>query len=176
MISWCMENSKGFGICSLINEEISLIGTYVKVHSVLKHYENGELDIIVKGSVRIIVKDISIHPDGYHLGLVDDYSDLITSVDENAASELKNSFLKLIKLVDFKLDDKFWNSFERRKLKSFKLAEKSGLNLEQQQELITLTDENSRISYLINHLDRMNREIKLKSALKKIISADGYLN
>jgi Lon protease-like protein len=176
MIEWCVENNIGFGICSLIKGDISHVGTFVKIHSILKRYENGELDIIVKGTGRISVSEISIHPDGYHLGTIEEYSDLLTIVNDGAIENLKEIFLKLINLVDFRLDNTFWESFDRTKLKSFKLAEKSGLSLEQQQELITLTTEKSRINFLIEHLENLNKEIREKSALKKIIASDGYLN
>ncbi len=176
MINWCLETNSGFGVCSFLNDEISRIGTYVRIDTLLRKYENGEMDIIVKGTGRISITEISLHPDGYHLGTADEYSDITSVINERTLSVLKNSFVNLISLVDFKLDENFWKSFERTNLKSFKLAEKSGLSLEQQQELITITNENSRIDYLINHLSKLNKDIQEKSILKKIIAADGYLN
>ncbi|QQS38036.1 MAG: LON peptidase substrate-binding domain-containing protein [Ignavibacteriales bacterium] len=176
MINWCLENNSGFGVCSFLNDEISRIGTYVRIDTILRKHENGEMDIIVKGMSRISIIDISIHDDGYHLGNTLDYSDITSAINEKSLSVLKNSFESLISQVDFKLDESFWKSFERTNLKSFKLAEKSGLSLDQQQELITITNENSRIDFLINHLEKLNKEIQEKSVLKKIIAADGYLN
>lgn len=176
MINYCLETNSGFGICSFLNDEISRIGTYVRVETLLRKYENGEMDIIVKGTGRISINEITLHTDGYHLGTADEYSDITSVINERTLSVLKNSFVNLVTLVDFKLDESFWKSFERTNLKSFKLAEKSGLSLNQQQELITITNENSRIDFLINHLEKLNKEIKEKSLLKKIIAADGYLN
>lgn len=176
MINWCLDNNSGFGVCSFLNEEISRIGTYVRVDTLLRRYETGEMDIIVKGTGRLSISEISLQPDGYHLGLAKEYSDISSVINEKSLSVLKNSFESLISLVDFKLDESFWKSFERTNLKSFKLAEKSGLSLDQQQELITITNENSRIDYLIDHLEKLNKEIQEKSLLKKIIASDGYLN
>ena len=52
MVRYCEENDEGFGIVSKIDETISDIGCYAKLAEIINVYDNGSLDIIVKGIKR----------------------------------------------------------------------------------------------------------------------------
>ena len=61
-------------------------------------------------------------------------------------------------------------------LKSFKIAEKSGLTLIQQQELLTIKEENKRLHYLIDHFDKLTEKLEKNMTVRQIILGNGYLN
>jgi len=78
--------------------------------------------------------------------------------------------------VNFKLDNSFWDNYLHFPSKSFKIAEKSGLSLVQQQRLLSLQDENERIGFLLVHLNSIEKKIEQSATVKEIILGDGYID
>lgn len=176
MIKQCLKEESGFGIVAPKANELAKIGSYVVISHVLKKYKNGELDIIVEAKKRFSIKNIFTHPDGYLIADVEDYFDIQPDANPNLVNEMEQMFEKIVNKYDLELEDTFWARYNSAKLKSFKLAEKSGLTLEQQQTLLNLRDENRRISFLINHFEKLDEEINKNIELRNIILGDGYLN
>jgi Lon protease-like protein len=176
MINECLETEKGFGIVTPIDKELSKIGSYVVIPQILKKYENGEMDIVVEAKYRFKIKNVNSHPDGYLVATVEDYYDLQPDANPTLVYEMKEIFEKILDKYEFKLEDSFWNQYHNAKNKSFKIAEKSGLSLNQQQTLLSLQDENRRINFLIEHLEKLDEEIIKNAGLRNIILGDGYLN
>lgn len=176
MISKCLEEKTGFGIVSLLKDDLSQIGTYVVIDKVLKTYLTGEMDIIVKGVKRFFIIDHEIHPEGYYVATIKDYKDNPGETDIILIEEMEIKFENLIDKINYKLEDKFWKNYKSSKLKSFKVAEKSGLTLEQQQVLLSMRHESMRITFLIEHFEKLDAMLNENSALKQIIIGDGYIN
>jgi ATP-dependent Lon protease len=176
LLQKCLTNNSGFGIVASIDKRISDVGVYVKVTQILKTYLNGELDIVVQGVERFLINSTSLHPDGYYVADVEKYDDENIMIDPRLNDELKSEFEEIVELANFKLEDAFWNNLNSAKLKSYKIAEKSGLNYEQQQELLVLKNENERLSYLINYFILIKDKVDRADTIKKIIMNDGYLN
>ena len=176
MINKCLETENGFGIIAPMGKELAKIGSYVTISQVLKRYENGELDIVVEAQGRFSIKQISSHQDGYLLADVEDYFDIQTDASPALLDEMEELFEKILRRFDYKLENSFWNRYQFSKIKSFKIAEKSGLSLTQQQTLLTLQDEDRRLNFLISHFEKLNEDMHKNEGLKNIILGDGYLN
>lgn len=176
LLQKCLTDNSGFGIVASIDKRISDVGVYVKVTQILKTYLNGELDIVVQGVERFLINSTSLHPDGYYVADVEKYDDENIMIDPRLNDELKSEFEEIVELANFKLEDAFWNNLNSAKLKSYKIAEKSGLTYEQQQELLVLKNENERLSYLINYFILIKDKVDRADTIKKIIMNDGYLN
>ena len=176
LLQKCLKENSGFGIVASIDNRISDVGVYVKVNQILKTYLNGELDIVVQGIERFLINSTSLHPDGYYIANVEKYIDENVIADPRLNDELQNEFEEIVELANYKLEDVFWNNLKSAHLKSYKIAEKSGLTYEQQQELLILKNENERLSYLINYFISIKDKVDRADAVKKIIMNDGYLN
>lgn len=176
LLQKCLSQNSGFGIVASINKRISDVGVYVKVSSVLKTYLNGELDIVVQGIEKFLINTTSIHLDGYYTADVEKYLDDDSVTDLKLMDELQTEFEEVVELANYKLEDAFWNNLKSAKLKSYKIAEKSGLTYEQQQELLILKTENERLNYLINYFVSIKDKVDKASEVKKIIMNDGFLN
>lgn len=176
LLQKCLSENSGFGIVASMDEGISDIGVYVKVSSVLKTYLNGELDIVVQGLERFLINSTSLHLDGYYIAEVEKYLDADSVTDANLVDELITEFEEVVELANYKLEDAFWNNLKSAKLKSYKIAEKSGLVYEQQQKLLIFKTENERLTYLINYFVNIKNKVDKTSEVKKIIMNDGYLN
>lgn len=177
MLNRCLSSGEGFGIAAQIRDEISKVGTHVKVSEIMKEYENGESDIIVHGLRRIVIIEYHQHQDGYFEALVEPYNDLKEiSINQFAVEELRIKFKEIIEKVNFKIEDSFWINYLKNPKKSFKIAEKSGLTLTQQQKLLSIQDENKRVDYLREHFEKLEEQIEKNSVMKTIILGDGYIN
>ena len=178
LINKCLEHVTGFGIVSKIGDTISEVGVYVEISDVTKIYESGELDIVVAGKWRFKRMDSEMHPDGYYLSEVNRIKDQETDGDlnYNLFFALKQRVQEMLKLVNFNVSHGFWEALEKTNLKSFKIAEKSGLSILQQQELLTIRSENKRLSYLLDHFEKLEAKLEENKMMREIILGDGYLN
>ena len=178
LINKCLGNSTGFGIVSKIGDKISEVGVYVEIAKVIKIYESGELDIVVAGKWRFKRKNIEMHPDVYYLSDVSRIKDNDSEGDLNfnLFFTLKQRVQEMLKLVNFNVNQGFWDNLEKTNLKSFKISEKSGLSILQQQELLTIQRENKRLSYLLDHFEKLEAKLEENKMMREIILGDGYLN
>jgi Lon protease-like protein len=176
LLQKCLSENSGFGIVAFIDKRISDVGVYVKISNVIKTYINGEIDIVVQGIERFLIYSTSLHLDGYYLASVEKYNDDITSVDPGLIDVLQTEFEEIIELANYNLEEKFWIKLKSTKLKSYKIAEKSGLSYEQQQELLILKNENERLNYLISYFTSIKDKVNGAGNIKKIIMNDGYIN
>jgi Lon protease-like protein len=175
MINRCLNDKIGFGIITMVGNELSRIGSFVKINEVIQQHPNGELDIIVEGIKRFQTTDIKTHPDGYYQAFTKDYSDYEVNIDDSLQFQLKEKFEALLEKFSFQLDEVFWQNYQQSKRKSFKIAEKAGLTLDQQQQLLSLKNENKRMLFLIDHFEKLDKEISKNLATRAIVLSDGYL-
>ncbi len=177
MINKSINDNEPFGIVSKIDLEISKVGCLVNVDSVLKIYENGSMDIIVNGLERFKILSTSFHKDGYMLAEKEKYFDLDNlGYNISVYEKTLDIFTNILDRTAIELGQSFWTSLESAKIKSFKLAEKSGLNLEQQQTLLSLQSENKRLDFLLEHFEKIDNYLDSNQTVKDIIAGDGYLN
>lgn len=176
MINRCLDEKAGFGVVSLILKEASKIGSYVEIATVVNRNEKGEMDIIVKGISRFKILETAKHSDGYLIASVVEYKDLSDEININLLNELRENFEEIINKVNFTLEDSFWKNYDETAFKSYKIAEKSGLNLKQRQKLLTLRKENERINFLLDHLSKLEKKIAESITTGAIIMGDGYIN
>jgi Lon protease-like protein len=177
MVTDAIHHDEGFGVVSNLENRISEIGCYVKVDEVIKSYDNGSMDIIVKGYDRfkILNKDVTIY--GYYEATIIPYFDEESVlVNDINVIKLIDIFKDIVEYSQLSLSDNYWRNLSNTNLKSFKIAEKCGLTLNQQQDLLVLRNENERIEYLMNHFDRLNKYIENTNEVKNLMMNDGYLN
>jgi uncharacterized protein len=176
MINQCIKVNSGFGIVSVIHDNISDIGCYSKVENITQTFKNGDFDIIVSGGKRIKIISTDIHSDGYKTAEVINYRDTNSKADQIIINELRLKLERMVDEIDFKLEKEFWINFENSSIKSFKAAEKAGLSLSKQQKLLNLRNENNRMLFLIDHLDELYIKVKRENLLKDFILRDGFIN
>jgi len=176
LINRILDENSGFGVVPYINDKVSEIGVYVEVTDITKRYDSGELDIIVKGTDRFFRKTLNIHEDGYYISSVEKYNDVSSDISETLIDKLKLKFTNLLQKANYNLDESFWKKLDTVQIKSFKIAEKSGLTIIQQQDLLLLQDENKRLNYLIDHFDELENRLEGELSQQEIILGNGYLN
>lgn len=177
MVNRCIAHNEGFGIASKIDLELASVGCYVVIDKITKEYEDGRKDIVVKGMERFRINTTSLHRDEYILADVTPYTDT-----QEAKADVLIFEKALVVLQDIldkagvTVEDSFWSNLTKSKKKSYKLAEKSGLNIKQQQDLLTLQNEDHRLTFILEHLERVEEFIEKDKAIKNIVAGDGYIN
>lgn len=176
MVNKCLSERSGFGIVTRLDNQLSKVGCYVEIDDVMQRFNNGEMDISVVGKGRFFIENVASHTDKYLIAEVSEYEDLKSNVNPSLLLKLHSSFERVIEKTNFQLEDAFWRNFERTELKSFKLAEKSGLSLQQQQSLLVFREEDQRVSYLIEHYENLEKQISESSTIRSLVMSDGYIN
>ena len=177
LINWCKTEREGFGIVSKIDSTISTVGCYVDVIEVINVFENGSMDILVKGRERFQTTSTELHPHGYIVaGVIPYFDDEQYSYPQPIEETTITKFKDILDRTAVEFDKKYWNNFDRSVFKSFKIAEKSGLNLQQQQSLLLLRSETDRLRFLFKHFEKLEEYLDRKDVLKDIIAGDGYIN
>lgn len=176
MINKCLDEKSGFGIILETEGVLSKVGCYVLIDRVTKTYENGEMDITVVGVNRFSVVEVQNHFDGYHVASVKEFNDSSYVTDSGLISNTQNLLEEILGKLNFEVGEKFWKKFDSAELKSFKLAEKAGLSLNQQQNLLTLQTENKRLDFLMRHFEDLKKKLDENSISREIILGDGYIN
>lgn len=176
LIKESLERDTGFGIVARFGDKISDVCTYVKVEKVIKRYPGGESDIIVRGISRYLIEKVELHPVGYLTATVEPYDDITEIKDHNKEIQLIILFEEFLSKLNFSLPEEYWESLRNSRNKSFKLAEKAGLTIEQQQEFLIIRSENLRLNFLIDHLNNLEKRYSQQELIQKLIIQDGYLN
>lgn len=171
LISECLENKSTFGIPTYLNDHIPGVGTEVDIIELVKKYENGEMDITVKG--KSIFKLINFYKKApnklYSSG---DVENLHISFDSNSTIK-KDVLTKLQDLFRFAGLEKQVN-FNPEQHVSYLIAHTIGLSLEQEYELLSINDEQKRLEYISGHLTRILPVVSEFEHMKEKIKMNGH--
>ena len=170
LISECVEQGTTFGIPTFIGNIIKGYGTEVKITQLTKRYEDNRMDIKTKG-VRIFrIVDFQNPVQGklYAGGEVEFVdSDGLNDYLNPKLLSLTEEFYEILKLnVDFLGTD--YQPF------SYRIAHKIGLSPTEEYKLLTITSEEERQQYIIQHLKRTLPVIKEIERTKAIIAMNGH--
>ncbi len=164
-------NKTTFGIPAFINKVIQPIGTELRLLSIEKKYDNGELDIKTLGVGVFKTEEFysttpnKLYPgaDIKRLTLQDD-SDLI--LNEKILTQVEKLFQLLI------IDKKTPKSPSRFRI--FDIAHYIGLDIDQEYALLTIPSELERQQFVHAHLQRLIPTVKNMEESKKRAKMNGH--
>jgi len=82
---------------------------------------------------------------------------------------------KLFEETYIQIDPKYFEYLKQAEYKSYKIAEKAGLTMEQRQQLLEIQGENERLHYLLKHIETLKASITPEIKARILIMNDGYL-
>ena len=172
LVKECFAGQKPFGIPAVINGKVAEYGTLVTIVEIAKEYENGEMDIITRGTLVFrILEVIKKIPEKLYSGAIVNYpengevyhrKDLMQFVVK-AIREL-HRMLNITK--DFRKPDEELNAYD--------IAHHAGLSLEEEYELLGLFREEQRQEYLKRHLGKVLPVIAEMEVLKERVKLNGH--
>lgn len=152
LIRECAEQKKPFGIPVVIDGEVREYGTLTDLVSIEKTYDNGEMDIRVRGRrVFRILEIIREVPDKLYTGAIVHYPPNHRKGSKELMDLIVQSVRKLHSLMQVarefrKPDDE---------LLSYDVGHDSGLSLQEEYEMLSLLHERQRQEYLKLHLGKV---------------------
>ncbi len=171
LIQECFQDKKPFGIPTVLQGQISEIGTLVDILSIEKEHENGEMDIKTTGvkvfTLLEIIKDI---PNKLFMGGIVTYpNNVAVGIDHKMKNILETLryFHQLLELTkEYKKED--------ADLTTYDIAHHVGMSQEQEYELLQLLREDQRQEYIQRHLKKIIPTIEELKNLKKRIQMNGH--
>lgn len=175
LISECITDGRAFGVNFIEGSHMHAVGCTARVTQVSQRYPDGRLDIIVQGSSRYRVLDVSSDAAPYIIADVDAIEDEPHTVDPLLAEQCALKFNTIIELV-YGADGPMFDPALRPDVPaSFLMAPKAGMDNSQKQSLIEMTSEVERLEYLHDHLAAIIPSVQKAELTQRIIQNDGYL-
>ena len=177
MIGLCLAEQTQFGIHLKSTGMLHPIGTVVDI-TLLRRYEDGRMDILVKGKYRHKISRINTNTTPYYLAdsmVYEDRED--EEVNVTALMECLDLYNRVVRAIPdlqarrYSLED----ILEMTLMPSFIFATKSGLNVKQKQELLEMKSESKRIEMLTEILRVVVPKLEEHTLRERIVMSDGYL-
>ena len=171
LITESFKEKKPFGIPSVVNNNVTEMGTLVKVTEIVQVYEDGKMDIRTEGiSVFRVLEVIKKVPDKLYSGAIVDYPPNETQLKVAMMQQVINNIRELHRLL--KVNKEIKKPDEQ--LSSYDIAHHAGLTLEEEYELLGLLREDQRLEYLKRHLNKILPMINGIENLKEKIQLNGH--
>lgn len=169
LIKDCEDTGITFGIPVYLNNRLEY-GTEVELSIVAKSYPSGAKDVICKGLRVFKIKEFDHHEKGkiYAGGDVEFLEDI-----DNPEEEQISQLIDLITELYVHLEVPPPN-IDRETFRSYTLAHKIGLSLQQEYTLLKQKSEKERLSYLINHLLITIPIVQEMNRAKYVIELNGH--
>tara|TARA_Y100001970_G_C14211209_1_gene847043 strand:- start:1386 stop:1976 length:591 start_codon:yes stop_codon:yes gene_type:complete len=149
MISESIENDTPFGIVLNNNGSIDSIGCSLNVTKILKHYNNGEYDLIATGKKCFQIID-KVKKDDLWIGNIEYMENLIIE-DNKILKEVQNKYIEL--LLKLGKEENFDIYLERKISYQFLIGISLPLNLKR--NILLLEKEHERLLYIYDLLDKI---------------------
>lgn len=172
LVKECFAAKKDFGIPTIIDGKVSETGTLVTIAEMAKEYENGEMDIVTRGTtVFRILEIIKSVPDKLYSGAIVNYPE---NTETYLPRELMDLVLKAVRELHRML--KISKDFKKPddELTAYDLAHHAGLSLEEEYDLLGLFREEQRQEYLKRHLGKVLPVIMEMEVLKERVKLNGH--
>lgn len=171
LISECHTAKKAFGIPAMLENKLPDYGSLMEITELSKIYDTGEMDIKTKGIKMFrILEMIKEVPDKLYSGAIVNYPATNEKGKPEVMRKIMNSIRDLHKLL--KVDKDFIK--EDDDLCCFDVAHHIGLSLEEEYELLGLTDEKQRQEYIKRHLAKVIPLLSGMEVLKEKIKLNGH--
>ena len=149
MISKCIEDNTKFGIVYQCNDKLANIGCLVSINSILKEYEDGKYDIVVKGSKRFEITNLNKEYELWYgdIDILNEHYDLMNKQYFSKILDKYLQFLLSLNIEGFNIQN------EMDKKNSFDFTKNVIIPNEIKQEFLELQDEEERMFFIDSFLD-----------------------
>lgn len=167
----CVAQEKTFGIPTFILNSVGAFGTEVKILNIEKKYENGEMDIRMKGlKVFKILQFDKMAPGRLYAG--GEVEEVVHNDDEDIVKKLKiNEYLQVL-YESLGISKLFLELPEN--YKSFNIGHHIGLTLEQEYALLQMQHEADRQEAILLHLQHIMPVVQETERLKDRVRLNGH--
>jgi ATP-dependent Lon protease len=175
LIRESLDQGTEFGINLVESSRMFDIGCRATVTTVFREYEDGRMDIVVTGTERYTVLS---HRHGENEYIVADVEALVDTEPKPDPQLLATTITLYNQLVEsvygeaeelLKPSEWMWGGA------SFRMAQKSGLDLVVRQKMLEMLSENERLRFLHEYLTELVPKIRELEKIQALIRNDGYV-
>ena len=176
MTGKCLAEDKEFGIVYFNGSEIQTTGCTARILRVLKHYDDGRLDILTRGQSRFVINDM-YDQKPYLEGRVSFFDD---EPEENndGCRELADKGINLLKefapFASLQDDYGFVSKLDFEAI-SFLIAGCEGFSYDEKQKFLEMSSTYERLKKSVQSLERIIDRTKITSEIRKIIGGNGNM-
>lgn len=171
MVAYCLEEEKPFGIVWQHEGAMAEVGCTAQIEQVVRRYEDGRLDIQIRGAQRFYVREV-LSERAYLLVEPGFYKDAVETPDTQLRQRVIAQHMRLLELANRTVRPSAYENAERL---SYIIAPNAGMTAQQKQEVLELQSENQRIAYLIKHLEAFIPRLEQEEKLRRLIISNGHL-
>ncbi|MGD9384812.1 MAG: LON peptidase substrate-binding domain-containing protein [Desulfobacterales bacterium] len=174
MINECLEQDRDFGVVYYDGSDIRSIGCTAKILGVVKHYEDGRMDIVTQGKTRFAIKDIDqsrIYLQAKVL-LFEDEDETASDNDAILAEEVIHLFKDLDRISETRRDYNALADLDIKHL-SFLIPSTEGFTTEERQQFLEITSPRQRLTKCMAILKTVIQRLKINQKIIKIIGGNG---
>lgn len=168
-----MNERKEFGINLVQHGEMAKVGCTAEVREVVKKYNDGKMDVLVRGSRRYLLANPVMSSSLYSVGRVKLLQDQHGVTDTALTMDTIRLHNELVRVV-YRGDEFMIEWDERNAILSFRIAQKAGMELVQRQELLEQNSENQRLKLLHKYFVEVIPRLQRLGEVERIIKSDGY--
>jgi Lon protease-like protein len=176
MIGKCLKENQEFGIVYFNSAAIQTVGCTAKILKVLKHYEDGRLDILTRGRQRFSISEL-FNQQAYLEARVTFFDDEALD-DKYLSQDLAERGINFLKQVasglEAEADDDVAEDMDFKSL-SFLLAGSEGFSPEEKQRFLEMTSTSERFAKGVAALEKIIERMKITDEIHKIIGGNGNL-
>lgn len=170
LVAFCLDHDLPFGVLLFEEGDMADVGCTARIEKVTARYEDGKMDILVRGEHRFRVVDVR-QERTYLTASVE----LLEDASESLRSDLKEraitQHMKLLELAGRTVRPSLYQGVEDV---SFVMAHNAGLTLDQKQKVLELSAENDRIAFLVNHFEELIPRVEQIEDVRRKIQSNGH--
>lgn len=174
LTSYCLEHEVPFGLVWTSETGAdggwAEVGTMAHIEEVSTRYEDGRLDIVVRGGNRFRIEAVDENF-SYFTADVTVVEDEEKSVDPELRERVITQHMRLLELAGRSVRPDLYENVD---VLSFVLAQNAALDSEQKQEVLEFTTERERIRYLIHHFESIIPQLEQQEGMRKRIRSNGH--
>jgi len=170
MVADCLAEDLPFVIIRGNERNMKEVGCVARIEQILAQYEDGRVDIAVKGIHRVHIIRID-RKKLYHRGIVENYEDTNPSTLPRDKEKLIAQHIKLLEIAGRTVNPQDYNS---QYPTSWIIGRNCGLSLDEREKLLEMQTEDERIKFLINYLNAFIPEVIQKRETMKRIMSNGH--
>lgn len=170
LVNYCLEHDVPFGIVHADEDQWAEVGTTAQIEQVLKQYEDGRMDIVVRGDERFRIREVHERAQ-YYTADVTLIEDEEATVDLDLKERVITQHMKLLELAGRTVRPDLYEDVDRL---SFVLAQNGALEPDQKQDLLERRTESERIQYLIRHFETIIPRIEEQEGVQRRIRSNGH--
>jgi ATP-dependent Lon protease len=170
LTQYCLDHEVPFGIVRSEEETLADVGTTARIERIVNRYEDGRLDIAVRGEERFRL--LEVHDEkSYYTADVALLEEEQESLDPDLKERAITQHMKLLELAGRTVRPDLYKGVDKL---SYVLARNAVLDGEQKQELLERSSENERIRYLIRHFETLIPRVEQKEDVNRRIRSNGH--